>query len=246
MSDETRSPSEIERDLQREREDLQRTLDAISSKLSFDGAWNFLGRQLRTNKGSYSRDVTKLMAEKPFAVALTAIGVSWLFFGPSSVPRRNRERIEDQRSFRGYSEIEDAAARSRSFSSAERVRETRTTDPAYNSPSPVAANPVAGEGAASGRDVESRSVPRESTPTATRTDEKSVTETRPSTSGSAAPVPQAGDVHEPLVSTRAENPTPAPASTTASASETQPVSAPSVVPSKPEDDEENKDGDKKI
>ncbi|WP_375264199.1 DUF3618 domain-containing protein [Palleronia sp.] len=248
MADDTRSPREIERDLERERQDLERTLDDLSNRFSFEGAWNFLGRQLRTNKGSYGRDITKMMAEKPLAVALTAVGVSWLLFGPSSVPRHRRERLEDERSFGRYPDDEHAAARNRSFFEIERARERRAPDGDSRPSRPFGATDrVTGADDGTEGDREGPSYPSSSAATATGTGGSNVPETRPTTSGSTAPVPPDEQVHEPLVSTRAENPASTPASTSGPAREREePVSTPAVMPSRPGDDEDKSDDDKKL
>ncbi len=91
MSDD-RSTRDIERELEQERAELQRTLDELADRLTFSDAWDRAGRYMRNNRGDLSRTLGRTAREKPLAVALTAVGIAWLIFGPAQVESRRVPR----------------------------------------------------------------------------------------------------------------------------------------------------------
>ncbi|SFQ22247.1 DUF3618 domain-containing protein [Tranquillimonas alkanivorans] len=84
MATETRSPREIERDIEAERTRLRETVDEAFNRLTFEDAWNRAGLYMRDNRSEFGQSLGKVMRERPVGVALTAIGLAWLFFGPKS------------------------------------------------------------------------------------------------------------------------------------------------------------------
>ena len=84
MAADTPSPQEIERRLEDERAQLRDTVDELWTRMTFEDAWNRIGAYVRDNRADQT--LGRLAREKPIAVALTAIGVAWLLFGPSSNP----------------------------------------------------------------------------------------------------------------------------------------------------------------
>ncbi len=84
MPHESQHPAEIERDLERERDQLAGTLEELRDRLSFEGAWRRAGRHLRENSSDYGQSFGNMVREKPLALALTTIGLTWLIFGPAT------------------------------------------------------------------------------------------------------------------------------------------------------------------
>ncbi len=93
MSTDTRTPDEIERDIEHERAALTHTIDDLQDRFSFEGVVNQIGEQLRENGGDISRTVGRSVRENPMALALTGVGLAWLIFGKGSsapaAPRAN-------------------------------------------------------------------------------------------------------------------------------------------------------------
>ena len=104
MAAESRSPRDIEREIERERAELRDTIDQIWNRMTFEDAWNRAGTYMRSNSGEFQHTVARLAKDKPVAVALTAVGVAWLLFGPSTRPaprRRPQPLLEDHTKSRG-------------------------------------------------------------------------------------------------------------------------------------------------
>ena len=78
-SDDTRSPDEIERDLQRTRAELSGTLEAIQSKLTpgqmMDQALQYARSSLPADFG---RNLNEAVRNNPVPVALVGIGLAWM------------------------------------------------------------------------------------------------------------------------------------------------------------------------
>ncbi len=86
-----RSSREIERDLERKRDDLRGTIDEALDRMTLEGAWTYAGRYLRDHRSEYGQTVGSVFKEKPLAVGLVAIGMAWIMFGPSNVDRASRD-----------------------------------------------------------------------------------------------------------------------------------------------------------
>lgn len=80
MSD-TRTPDEIEKDLEQNRDDFQNTLVALQETFTPDAIF----RSITDNVGRHGGDVGKSVADaakgNPLALAVTGIGLGWLIFG---------------------------------------------------------------------------------------------------------------------------------------------------------------------
>jgi hypothetical protein len=93
----TRSPEEIERDIQAERQQLHDTIDEALNRFTFEEAWNRAGGYLKENRSEFGQSFGRVLRERPMGVMLTAIGLAWLFFGPKetaksrSLPRRRTD-----------------------------------------------------------------------------------------------------------------------------------------------------------
>lgn len=83
MSDANRTSAEIERDIQREREELQSTLNEIRDRYSVEAMARQAGRALQDHGGDIGRSVMRQVKENPVPLALTAIGIAWMMSGRS-------------------------------------------------------------------------------------------------------------------------------------------------------------------
>lgn len=92
MSDDTkngtRSPEEIERDIALERQQLHDTIDEALSRFTFEDAWNRAGGYLKENSSEFGHTFGRVLRERPMGVILTAVGLTWLFFGPKETAKR--------------------------------------------------------------------------------------------------------------------------------------------------------------
>ncbi len=90
MSD-TRTPDEIERDLEKNREGLQNTLVALQDTFSPDAIFRSITDNVGRHGGDFGRSVGDAAKGNPLALAVTGIGLGWLIFGrgPSA------DQIED-------------------------------------------------------------------------------------------------------------------------------------------------------
>lgn len=96
MSD-TRTPDEIEKDLEQNREGLQNSLLALQETFTPDAIFRSLTDNVGRHGGDVGRSVADAAKGNPLALAVTGIGLGWLIFGrgPSA------GRIEDGARRRG-------------------------------------------------------------------------------------------------------------------------------------------------
>ena len=78
-----RTPDEIERDIERERSQLGRTVDELQDRLSPEGILREVGRGLSDHGQDIGEAVTQSVKRNPVALALTGIGLAWLVSGRS-------------------------------------------------------------------------------------------------------------------------------------------------------------------
>lgn len=81
MPSDTRTPDAIERDIASERARMNGTISDLQQKFSFDAIVNDLGHMLRGQGGDLYHTVRDTVARNPAAVALTGVGLAWLFLG---------------------------------------------------------------------------------------------------------------------------------------------------------------------
>lgn len=84
MTNETRSPEEIERDIERERAGLSETLDDLQDRFSVETIARQLADQFREHGGDIGRSVSEAVKANPVALALTGVGLAWLMMGGRS------------------------------------------------------------------------------------------------------------------------------------------------------------------
>jgi hypothetical protein len=80
----TRSPEQIERDIEREREQLSGNIHSLQDRFSLDGVARQVSDHLRDNGGEIARNVSATVKENPLGVALVGAGLAWLAFGGRS------------------------------------------------------------------------------------------------------------------------------------------------------------------
>ncbi len=81
MTHDTQSPTEIEREIERERAGLANTLDDLSDRFSLDRVVNDVTTQLRTHGGDIADSAMRQIKANPVPLALTGVGLAWLIFG---------------------------------------------------------------------------------------------------------------------------------------------------------------------
>lgn len=103
MTSETRTPEEIEREIETQRSALTSNLDDLQDRFSIDGLVRQIGDQFREHGGDMGRAITEQVKANPVPLALTGIGLAWMMFGnPRPSPRTE-----------GYSRAEDDYRRTR-------------------------------------------------------------------------------------------------------------------------------------
>lgn len=75
------SPSQIEAQLDQDRDALAKALDALRQRFSLDGLWSDGASLIKANSGPYTQALDAAVRANPVALALTGIGVAWLILG---------------------------------------------------------------------------------------------------------------------------------------------------------------------
>lgn len=105
MTNETRSPKEIEREIEEQRSDLSSNIEDLQDKFSIDTIVRQIGDQFREHGGDMGRSISEQVKANPVPLALTGIGLAWLMFGSGkgpSVPKSSRNDTDED----GYSSVE--------------------------------------------------------------------------------------------------------------------------------------------
>lgn len=98
MKNDSRSPEEIEREIERERAGLTDALDGLQNKFSVESIARQVSDQFREHGGDIGRSVSEAVKRNPVALALTGVGLAWLMMGDRSV---GRDRNDQNRSYAG-------------------------------------------------------------------------------------------------------------------------------------------------
>ncbi|NNL73880.1 MAG: DUF3618 domain-containing protein [Silicimonas sp.] len=83
MPNDTRTPDEIERDIERERAELARTVDELQDRFSPEAVIREISRGFREHGGDIGSAVTRSVKQNPVGLALTGVGLAWMMFGRS-------------------------------------------------------------------------------------------------------------------------------------------------------------------
>ncbi len=83
MPSDHRSPSDIERDIERDRSELAGTISEIQSRFTPEAVVNEIARNFREHGGDVGKAVTRSVKQNPIGLALTGVGLAWMMFGRS-------------------------------------------------------------------------------------------------------------------------------------------------------------------
>ncbi|MBV7411087.1 DUF3618 domain-containing protein [Maritimibacter sp. DP1N21-5] len=98
MTNDTRSPEDIERDIERERAGLTNTLDDLQDRFSVESIARQVTDSFREHGGDLGRSVSDAVKRNPVALALTGVGLAWLMMDK----RSDSYRHDGYRNYRGY------------------------------------------------------------------------------------------------------------------------------------------------
>jgi ElaB/YqjD/DUF883 family membrane-anchored ribosome-binding protein len=100
MTNEARTPEEIEREIETQRSELTSNLDDLQDRFSIDGLVRQIGDQFREHGGDLGRSITDQVKANPIPLALTGIGLAWMMFGNSRPSPRTDEYSRAEADFR--------------------------------------------------------------------------------------------------------------------------------------------------
>ena len=80
MTNDSRNPEEIEREIERERAGLADTLDDLQDRFSVEGIARQFSDQFREHGGDWGRSISDAAKRNPVALALTGAGLAWMMF----------------------------------------------------------------------------------------------------------------------------------------------------------------------
>lgn len=109
MTNESRSPEEIEREIEEQRSNLTSNLENLQDKFSIDTIVRQIGDQFREHGGDMSRSISDQVKANPIPLALTGIGLAWMMFGNQ---QKQTAAIPTDRND-GYSAVENDFRRTR-------------------------------------------------------------------------------------------------------------------------------------
>lgn len=84
MTNDERTPEEIEREIESERAGLTSTLDSLQDRFSVESMARQVTDQLQKHGGDIGQSVSEAVKRNPIALALTGIGLAWLMLGDKS------------------------------------------------------------------------------------------------------------------------------------------------------------------
>lgn len=94
MTHDPRDPDDIERDLERDRQALHRTLEELQGAVSLEGLSHRVAGALRRNGAEWAQSANATVRANPVALGLAGVGLGWLIFGRGYDPvhRFNEDR----------------------------------------------------------------------------------------------------------------------------------------------------------
>lgn len=95
MTSNTRDPHEIERDIERQRSELNSNLEHLQDRFSVEGVVRQIGEGFREHGGDFGRTLGEQVKANPIPLALTGIGLAWMMFGNSKAKAPVRTRDYD-------------------------------------------------------------------------------------------------------------------------------------------------------
>lgn len=100
MTYDPNNPDQIEREIEKDREALRRTLDDLQGELSLDGLSRRLTGSVRKNGAEWAEAATDAARANPIALGLTGIGLAWMIFGRGHDPVHSLGKSSNNRSNR--------------------------------------------------------------------------------------------------------------------------------------------------
>ena len=100
MTNDTRTPEEIENDIERQRAGLTSTLESLQDKFSVESVARQFTDQFQKHGGDIGQSISEAVKRNPVALALTGVGIAWLMLGDRSAPQPSYDRSIDRSSER--------------------------------------------------------------------------------------------------------------------------------------------------
>ncbi|GAB5415635.1 MAG: DUF3618 domain-containing protein [Congregibacter sp.] len=92
MNNDTRTQAEIERDIERDRNDLNSTLNDLKDQFSIDALLRESGGPLKELGGDMSRALARSARQNPMAVMLAGVGIAWMILDRNDRDERDYRR----------------------------------------------------------------------------------------------------------------------------------------------------------
>ena len=86
MTHDADNPDHIEREIEKDRDALRRTLNDLQDELSLDGLSRRLTGSVRRNGAEWAESASAAARANPVALGLTGIGLAWMIFGRGHDP----------------------------------------------------------------------------------------------------------------------------------------------------------------
>ncbi|WP_394227870.1 DUF3618 domain-containing protein [Paracoccus marcusii] len=86
MTHDANNPDHIEREIEKDRDALRRTLNDLQDELSLDGLSRRLTSSVRRNGADWAESASAAARANPVALGLTSIGLAWMIFGRGHDP----------------------------------------------------------------------------------------------------------------------------------------------------------------
>ncbi len=96
MTNDNKSPEDIEREIEHERAGLADTLDDLQERFSVERISRQFSDQFREHGGDIGRSVSEAVKRNPVALALTGVGLAWLMMGDRTRPAYRADDRHDR------------------------------------------------------------------------------------------------------------------------------------------------------
>jgi len=96
-----RSVTELEREVDHERERVSATIDELQSRASMGNIVDQLVKAVGENGGEVSRNLGRSLRDNPMAALLTGVGLAWLMAGSGGGSKVSDRHAEDDLRYRG-------------------------------------------------------------------------------------------------------------------------------------------------
>lgn len=83
-----KDPEQLEREVDERRAHMSDTLNALEQKLSPGHLFDQVVEYTRANGGEFSQNLVNTVKNNPVPTLLTAVGLTWLFYGQNASPRQ--------------------------------------------------------------------------------------------------------------------------------------------------------------